>query len=125
MNIEINENDLRVDFHEIYFDYNIGQIDIMDDQIIVMLKIPNNAEETANIFCVDFEANILWQIEQSGEYFKRTGKTKAAGSSMKYTGIRIRKSDGLLQVNDFAGRRFIVDPSNGHIIEKISEGREW
>ena len=125
MNIEINGNDLHIDHHDIYFDYNIRQIDITDDRVIVLLDIPNGADDPANIFCVDFEANILWQIEQSGRFFKKTGSPKAAGSSVCYTGMYIRESDGLLQVNDFLGRRFLVDPEDGHILEKNNEGREW
>lgn len=125
MNIEINGNDLHIDNHDIYFDYNIRQIDITDDRVIVLLDIPNGADDPANIFCVDFEANILWQIEKSGRFFKKTGSPKAAGSSVCYTGMYIRESDGLLQVNDFLGRRFLVDPEDGHILEKNNEGREW
>ena len=125
MNIEINGNDLHIDHHDIYFDFNIRQIDITDDKVIVLLNIPKGADDPANIFCVDFEANILWQIENSGSFFKRAGSPKAAGSSVRYTGMYIRESDGLLQVNDFLGRRFLVDPEDGHIIEKNNEGREW
>ena len=121
MNVEIHENKLRVNFHDIYFEYSIRQIIIMDTRIIVLLKIPSKTYNPSNIISVDFKANIQWCIQKTEEYYNKSDKL----SSEKYVGMHIRENDNMLQVNDYLGRIFIVDPTNGHIIDKCNQGREW
>lgn len=104
--VKFNNNLLYIGDLEIRFDNKILQIKQELDKIFVLLSIPPKKElrydDYHNVYCYDWMGNQIWQI----------GK-RPKGDNAVFTMINI--IDSVLYVNDFLGRRFIVNKDNGTI----------
>lgn len=99
------ENDLlHVGNLKIRFNNKISQIKQEPDKIFVLLNIPPkkelNYDDCHNIYCYNFSGNKVWQIGNCPK-----------GDNTVFTMMNIIES--ILYVNDFLGRRFVVNKENG------------
>jgi hypothetical protein len=63
LDYEIVENTLKLNGFAVDFKYQIADTKYWDGIYIVMLEIPNEINETDNIYGVDSKGNVIWRIE--------------------------------------------------------------
>ena len=118
--VESNENNLYVNSIKVTFPYKIEQVLILESQILVLLDCCIENEDD-NVYSVNFDGTIGWRV-QSREYLSKEYENRTLTS---YVGMHIRGEDGLLQLNDWWGGRYLFDLSNGHIVRRDTNGRDW
>lgn len=105
-NVKFKGNKLFIGKKELSFAEDIYQVEQDGDEIYVLLDIPMKEELTYddfhNIYCFSVEGIKLWQIG-----------VRPKGDKAVYTMIKFKNS--ILYVNDFLGRRYIVDRGTGEI----------
>lgn len=104
--IKINKNELSIDKNTIKFNYDIRDIKIVDNQVIVLLSIPFNVDETSNIYAISLKCKIIWKVEN----------LKPNGNNLPFENIFI--NNGVLTATDFYGRRYFINITNGMIERK-------
>jgi hypothetical protein len=91
---------------KITFPYVVRAISMMGtDQLLVILEPPHNRGIRDQVFLVDVQGNIVWQIRKSDTL------------SGYFTGI-IRADSDLIEVYDYAGVKVDVDPATGEILRE-------
>ena len=101
------DKDLIINNKILYtFDYPIDEYIVIEGKIIVLLDIlARNAHYNENVYCVDFNGNLIWQMEE----IERVSKDSPI------TGMNLE--DGQLKVFDWHGEYFILDINTGKIID--------
>lgn len=61
--IEFNRDELRIDKKIMKFGYDIRDIKVVDNQVIVLLSIPFHTNEIDNIYAVSLDCKINWRVE--------------------------------------------------------------
>ena len=67
---EIVESSLKINSFTINFEYNISDVIYWDGIYAVLLAIPNEIEETDNIYGIDSKGKVIWRIENSVKRFE-------------------------------------------------------
>ena len=89
------------------FDYNIIEYINLNTKVIVLLDVfIKNSTINENVYCVDMEGKLIWQMEQ----------ITRAKSDSPITGMNML-NNFLLQVFDLSGEYFILDTGNGKIVD--------
>ena len=114
--VSANKKMLLIDNKKIEFNHEIYMIEIMQSQVIVLLKTPTNSDDIDNIYSVGFDAKIIWRVQNRRYFQKKFLK-------VPYISIRIAGND--IIANDFYGARYIINSTNGHIIGRDITGRDW
>lgn len=104
--MKVNKNELSIDKNTIKFNYDIRATRIFKEQIIVLLSIPFDVDETANIYAISWNCKILWRVE----------KREPNSCNLPFENIFLK--DGLLTATDFYGRRYFINTANGSIERK-------
>ena len=112
----VTENELSVGDRIISFPHCIYAVESTETQLLILLEIPPDGKETDNIYAVGWDGAIRWRIQNRSAFEK-------CHSQMPYVGMRVMNEH--LKVIDFCGIRYWVNPENGHIIERDTEGRYW
>lgn len=102
-----NDNELVVNSNKIVFDHNIRFVREVKGTLIVLLEIPSNITYLNNVFGVDKTGVIKWRIQNVSDVFP-------VKNQLPFENLMV-KDDGL-NVSDFYGRMFSIDPSNGEIL---------
>lgn len=100
--IEINGN--RYDF-----EFDIRAVVQYKEKYIILLGIPFNKTEINNIYCLDSQANLIWQSE---DLFTRYPELK---NPLPYEQIGIK--DDTIFASDFYGRNYKINADSGKIEE--------
>lgn len=91
------------------FDFPIKETIVFDGKIIVLLDIWGNTRYNQNVFAIDFNGKILWQIE-------RTENLDMIG----YCPFINIETDNLKLVSfNWCGFKFTVDAKTGEVTERI------
>jgi len=101
-NIEINGNILE-------FEYDIRDIILYKDNYIILLEIPFNKTDINNIYCLDSQANLVWQAEDLAIVFPELKNL------LPYEQMGVK--DDFIFASDFYGRNFKINADNGQVIE--------
>lgn len=104
--IKINKNVLSIDKNIIKFNYDIRDIKMVDNQVIVLLSIPFDVDEPSNIYAVSVDCKIIWKVES----------LKPNGNNLPFENIFL--NNGVLTATDFYGRRYFINTTNGMIERK-------
>ena len=112
----VRDNILQVGTGEITFPYRIWQAKELFGLLIVVLAIPPDSSDIDNIFAVNQQCEIVWQIQS------RYALDKSCLDE-PYTCVSVR-GDCLMAVSYF-GKRYLVNPETGTIIGRDRNGREW
>ncbi len=110
MDIKTEKNILTLNNKKIKFDHNIRQIDAYDDNVIILLEIPNNDNTLDNIYCYGQNGIIKWQVQSIKEAFP---EMKNAFPFEQMSII-----DDKISASDFYGRRFFINIADGQIVGK-------
>ena len=79
--------------------------------IFVMLGVPYNEVYNDNIFALNEEGKIAWQIE--------IGDCPDGLDSCKFTGLNIEPKTGNLWLYNLAGFLYTVIPETGEILDRL------
>ena len=106
--VNFDKNKVFFDHKIVEFQYDIMQLITENENVFTLLKIPFNQElgynEFHNVYCYNQEGEKVWQI---GE------RNKEIDDNIVFVMINI--IDEQLFVNDFLGRKFIVNKHSGTI----------
>lgn len=112
----VRDNILQIGTGEIAFPYRIWEAKELFGLLIVVLAIPSDSSDIDNIYAVNQQCEIVWQI-QSRDAFEM--------SYMKVPYSSVSARGDCLMAVEFYGKRYLVDPQNGTIIGRDRNGREW
>lgn len=107
--VKVNGNELSIDSKTIKFKYDIRDIKVVNNQVIVLLSIPFNVNEVDNIYAVSLEAKINWRVES-------LNLINPKGNNLPYENMFLNNEG--LTATDFYGRRYFINTMNGAIIKK-------
>ena len=80
------------------------------------MRYRDGCRETENIYAVDAQGVLLWQIQS-------TETAGIARISVPYVGVSA--ADGLIRAVDYYGARILADPQTGRIVGRERNGRDW
>ncbi|MBQ2644661.1 hypothetical protein IJG14_03705 [bacterium] len=110
MEIQINGNTLTLNGKAIKFRHNIRQFKTIDNDVIVLLGIPNNDDTLDNIYCYGVNGIIKWQVQPIKEAFPEMKQV------FPFEQMSINNDE--ITATDFYGRRFFINKVNGNLIKK-------
>lgn len=91
----------------IKFQFPIAEFKLIENFIIVLLDVPLDIVLNENLFCIDLNGAILWQIE----------KIKHIYNDSTFTNIIIDKNNNIQSYNQ-DGFMYTINIYSGKIIEK-------
>lgn len=100
--IEINGNRFE-------FEYEIRTVAQYKENVIVLLGIPFNVTEINNIYCLDAQANLMWQSEDLEIYYSKIKNL------LPYEQMSIKED--MILASDFYERKYKINVNSGKIIE--------
>lgn len=115
------KNRIEINGHHVDFKYDIRTVIRYKERYIILLEIPkmkvgdkkrNKEIEPNNIYCLNDQANLVWQLED------RIVRYPEYKCPLSYVGMSI--SGNVLYAADFNGWTFHINPENGKI-----EGRHF
>ena len=106
MNYEIKENRLLIEGKDLFFEYPIKGVLKKEGVLMVLLKVPAKFNYQRNIFGVNEEGEIIWQVE---------APTKDPVDL--YTGLF--EEEGQVIGGAWSGGDCYLDPQTGKILKKI------
>ncbi len=98
--IEINGNSYD-------FEFDIRTVVQYKEKYIVLLGIPFNRTEINNIYCLDAQANLIWQSEDLSTRYPELK------NPLPYEQIGIK--DDTIFASDFYGRNYKINADSGKI----------
>ena len=104
--IEFNRDELRIDKKIMKFGYDIRDIKVMDNQVIVLLSIPFHESEIDNIYAVSLDCKINWRVES-------LNIISPDGDNLPYENLFFH--NGELTATDFYVRRYFINLTNERI----------
>lgn len=99
----------RIEINNVSFDfgYDIRTVVQYKERYIVLLGIPFNREEINNIYCLDAQANLVWQSEDLSALYPELKNL------LPYEQMGIK--DDAIYASDFYGRNYKINVENGKI----------
>lgn len=88
------------------FNYDIRTVVQYKEKYIVLLGIPFHSDEINNIYCLDAQANLVWQSEDLSQLFPKL-------KNLAYEQMGIK--DNIIYASDFYGRNYRINADNGRI----------
>ena len=110
MEIGIEKNILKLNGKEIKFNNDIRQFKTVGDDVVVLLAIPNNDNTLDNIYCYSSNGIIKWQVQPIKEAFPEMKQV--------FPFEQMSILDDKIGASDFYGRRFMINISDGKIVQK-------
>ena len=109
MNYYTNGKEINLDGRSVRFDFPIRDTLTIDDTIIILLHIPTGIKCNRNLYAINLQGTILWQIDEVAD-LDLIGNCPF---------ISIKKQESSLIIFNWCGFRYTVDPKSGKIIEKV------
>jgi hypothetical protein len=107
MKVEVKSGILNINNKIVTFKFEVAQFIQLDKLIIVRLKVPVDIIFNENVFGLNEEAKIIWQIEHKDFIHKNS----------PYTNIRLL-DNGQIRLSNWDGTQLIVEPLTGDIIKE-------
>lgn len=102
----VDGNMLKINSNKILFQNEIREVVMYNGCFIVLLSVPYNTIDIDNIYCVDENGSLLWQVEGLSKVFPDL-------KALPYEQMGIKEET--LFASDFYGRNYTIDLSNGKI----------
>jgi len=106
----VRNNSLIINGKVVNFQYEIDNVKECGNLLIVLVDIPSNVQAVNNVYAVNENGQIVWQIEDAGSVY-------SIQNDVPYVGTRITETSQLV-VTNFNGVTFTVEPVSGKIIGK-------
>ncbi len=118
--IRLSGKQLIINGKYINFTEKVSDILVLDSVIIALDfddKSANKDWLLNNVYGFDYEGNRIWVIQDIKEF-------DDSYKSTSYVGL-FPKDNETIQVNDYWGKRFLVDIKTGRIADRDIDGRDW
>lgn len=114
IDVKFRKNTLFVEGNTLNFDFEVGNAFEVNNNVVFLLKIPNDNDTLKNIYCLNSNCQFLWQVQSVLEVYPDL-KVELPFENMTM------RENGNISASDFYGRNFDIDASNGKILNfKIS-----
>lgn len=113
-NFTVENSTIKTEKFIYTFDYEIDEIQNVDDILIVLLKIPKGSKEVDNLYGLSLSGQLLWRVQSVQEAYSIPHNTP-------YVALAIT-SEKKIRVTNFYGIRYTVNPKNGTLTDKESIG---
>ena len=114
LDVKFRKNNLIVNGQPLTFDYEVGNAFVVENNVIFLLRIPNDGDVIRNIYCLNSDCKFLWQVQSPLEAFPEIGE------ELCFEDMSLR-DNGNMSAYDFYGRNFDIDVTNGKILSfKVS-----
>jgi len=120
-NFEIVKNTLKTNSFAINFAHNIADVKYWDGVYVVLLAIPNEINETDNIYGIDSKGEVIWRIENPIKAFKVDKNEQGYNylASSVYVHMHL-SSSGVFTANTFFAMKYTFDYKTGKLLKKES-----
>lgn len=109
-NYTTNNNILKTEEFILPFDHDIADVKLVNNMFIILLRIPKGSKEVDNLFGISSNGNMVWRVQSVQEAFNIQHNTP-------YIAVDII-NDAMIQVTNFYGMRYGVNPKNGYLINR-------
>jgi hypothetical protein len=124
LNYDTIGNILKTDNFIINFDYIIADVKYLDGIFVVLLSIPNEVNETDNIYGIDLNGDKIWKIENPIKAFNvnkyEQGYNYLALSTYTLTHL---SQNGIFTATTFFAMKYTFDHKTGKLTK--SESTRW
>ncbi|URZ04130.1 hypothetical protein [Clostridium felsineum] len=104
--IKINKNILIINNIDVRFDYNIRDVKLLGDLIIVLLSIPFDKTELDNLYAISKQGKVVWRVQGLNTVFPNQ-------NNLPYEQMNV--NENVITATDFYARRYFINPLNGNI----------
>ena len=112
MSFKIENGDLVLsDGAKVAFKYPIAGFIVVDDIAVVFLNISFERRMNHNVFGVDKNGKILWEIPHCG-------RVEIDGENDPYVGVELRPNGKVVAYN-WSGSSVVLNPKTGEILDII------
>lgn len=123
-NYEVINKTLKANNFIVEFKHNIQDVIFWDGIYIVLLSIPNEVNEVDNIYGVNSDGEVIWEIENPTKAFKLNKKEQGYNYMALSIYVHMNVSaEGVFTANTYFGMRYIFDYKTGKILKK--ERSRW
>ncbi|URZ04109.1 hypothetical protein [Clostridium felsineum] len=91
---------------DVRFDYNIRDVKLFGDLIIVLLSIPFDKTELDNLYAISKQGKVVWRVQGLNTVFPNQ-------SNLPYEQMNV--NENVITATDFYARRYFINPLNGNI----------
>ena len=88
------------------FKYKIGKVEQYKNTYVVLVEVPFDKDDINNIYCLDEQANIVWQVEDLDKIY-------STSMNMPYEQMGIM--DDCIYACDFMGWNYCINVETGKI----------
>jgi len=120
MKYEIVENSLKTESFNINFEYKVADVKYWDGVYVVLLSIPNKADEVDNIYGVDGKGNIIWRIENPIKAFNIYEQEQGYNYFVSSVYVSVRLEEGIFIGTTFFAIKYTFDYKTGKLISRDS-----
>ncbi len=103
---QYKENYIEINGNRREFKYNIGKVEQYKNTYMVLVGEPFDKTELNNVYCLDEQANVVWQSEDLGKLYPTI-------KNLPY--IRMAIVDDVIYACDFMGRNYLINVETGKI----------
>ncbi len=100
------ENCIEINGKQREFKYNIGKVEQYKNMYMVLVEVPYDKNDINNIYCLDEQANIVWQSEDLNKLYPTL-------LNLPYEYMDI--VDDIMYTCDFMGRHQLINMETGKI----------
>lgn len=103
VNVSYTGTSLHIDGEMVTLDYEIKDVLVVDETVIVLQRVPRDVQEDQNVVAYDFEGNHRWDIAPPTEGMN--------GQPYNF----IRYEEGRVEANNWNAYKFEVDVDTGDV----------
>lgn len=107
---KIDDNALIVNGNKVEFQFKIDNVKICNSLYIVLVDIPSNIKITNNVYAVNENGHIVWQVQDVNEVY-------SFKNDVPYVGTRITEDNFIIATN-YNGVTVTVNSVDGKIVGK-------
>jgi len=114
----IESNKLITKDFEVSFDFCIKDVQFIDNIYVLLLDIPNDVDETDNIYGVNEQGKIIWRIENPIEAFNINKDEQGYRYLASSTYVNMHLSpNGVFTANTFFAIKYTLDYKTGKLLK--------
>ena len=117
MTYKILGNKLIINNNTVKFDFEINSVISKEDIYIVLLDIPIDVNETDNIYGVNVEGEIIWQVENPTISFSISPDTQGYKYYSNSIYVQLSMNDEKIYANTFSGLQYNINYKTGKLHE--------
>lgn|SRR5690554_5752998 len=105
--INLNDGEIEVNGKKISFNFDVVEYIELESVIVIRLKIPTNVIFNENVFGLNKDGKIIWQIEQKKFMYENS----------PYTNMK-KINNYKVNLSNWDGTQILINPINGNILDE-------